>query len=184
LSKLINNFKFFNNRRFLHTKYHPIERRKATILACIFLWSILIAFIIHKYLLGTVTIEGESMSPTLHNGERYIFHRWPYLFSNPGRGDIIVVQDDKDDIKSIKRVVALPGEMLEFRDGNVLINGQRVHEPYLREGTMTFPNNLARQQVAVHDREYFVLGDNRRESHDSRHMGAIDRAHVLGKIDK
>lgn len=122
-------------------------------------------------------VEGSSMEPNLHNGQRLLINKIAY--SNPQRGDIIifppphVANPDKD---FIKRIIGLPGELVEIKDGIVYINGSPLDEPYIEDNAGI---NLA--LTVVPDGEYFVLGDNRGNSQDSRFGWTVPGEDIVGK---
>jgi signal peptidase I len=122
-------------------------------------------------------VEGSSMEPNLHNGQRLLINKIAY--SNPQRGDIIifppphVADPDKD---FIKRIIGLPGEVIEIKDGIVYINGSPLDEPYIEDNAGI---NLA--LTVVPDGEYFVLGDNRGNSQDSRFGWTVPGESIVGK---
>lgn len=172
----------WKKRKLFSFRYVPRERRKAVILACVFFWSIISFFGIRYYLLGTVVVQGDSMKPTLVNGERRLIHRWMYFVRGPRRGEIVVLRDPTDKTLSVKRVIALPDEMLQIRDRRVFVNGRELRERYLEDGVTTHPHYLSDNVYAVNEGHYFVLGDNRAESVDSRHFGAVSRRDIIGRI--
>src|SRR5215472_5999172 len=88
-------------------------------------------FLISHYVLQSVQVSGASMSPTLHDSDHYFLNRWSYEFRAPRRGEIVVVRDPTDGSYCVKRVVGLPGETLRFRNGNFLVDGKELNEPYL-----------------------------------------------------
>jgi signal peptidase I len=129
---------------------------------------------------GRFRIQGQSMEPTLHTGEFVITNKISYLLHEPQRGDIIVfiaphsnVPAREDDY--IKRVIGLPGETVTVSNGQVLIDGQPLDEPYIAE-----PPTYNRSWT-VGPGEYFVLGDNRNHSNDSHDWGMLKREAILGK---
>ena len=118
------------------------------------------------------------MEPALKNGDRILVDR---NFDKLDRGDIVVFYYPVDPTKSyIKRIVGLPGEAVEGRDGKVLINGTALEEPYV-----TPANNRvmsARKEIRVPDDSYYVIGDNRDNSNDSRMWGPLQRKFIYGKF--
>jgi signal peptidase I len=123
------------------------------------------------------------MLPTLQPGNHYILNRWAFHNAGPERGDVVVIRDPADHGFSVKRVIALGGESVHFVDGKVLINGEALKEPYLKPGTYTFTYSKAREQfITCGEDSYFVLGDNRSDSIDSRIYGAVSRKDVLGRV--
>ena len=124
-----------------------------------------------------VKVEGTSMTPILADQERIFVNKFVYKFSSIGRGDIVVFQFPRDPRKSfIKRVVGLPGEAVEIRRGTVYINGEALAEEYpLEDDRGTFP------RLRLPSGHYFVLGDRRRSSNDSRTWGTVPRDNIYGK---
>src|SRR4051812_21069558 len=88
-------------------------------------------FLISHFLFQSVQVVGASMSPTLHNADRYFVNRWMYHVREPRRGDIVVIKDPTDGVYVVKRIVALGGESVYFKDGELYINGKKFFEPYL-----------------------------------------------------
>jgi signal peptidase I len=140
-------------------------------------------FFISHYVLQSVEVSGASMVPTLHDSDRYLLNRLVYDFRAPHRGEIVVVKDPTDGAYCVKRVVGLPGETLYFKDGRLFVNGEELNEPYLRPGTMTFTPERVQQELVVCGKgRYYVLGDNRNNSFDSRFYGPISRQNILGVV--
>lgn len=142
------------------------------------------------YLLATTTVQtvhvvGSSMTPTLASGDLLIASKIDYRLSSPQRGDIVVLKDPLDPTKDfIKRVVGLPGDHILIRDHRVLINGVALTEPYV-DSWVTTPNwPVQPDQVdgeAVPAGSYFVLGDNRDHSSDSRLFGYITKDQISAR---
>lgn len=134
-----------------------------------------IIFLIVNAAIGRFRIESVSMLPNLHEGEYVIVDKVSYLLHPPERGDIIVfTRPNQPDL--IKRVIGLPGDLIEIRGGRVHINGVALDEPYLAE---PINQSMAAQQVAPD--HYFVMGDNRNNSSDSRLFGAIVPSQIVGR---
>ena len=171
-------------RKLFDLRYVAHERRKSLVLGCLLFWSLISFLVIRFFFLGTVIVQGKSMTPTLWDGEQYFIHRWIYMLQEPQRGEIVVVKDPDQKTLDVKRVVGLPNETVEVRDGDVYLDGAKLEEPYLAAGTVTDPHNMAGNRYAIDPKHYFVLGDNRRGSEDSRDFGAVNRRAILGKINK
>ena len=141
--------------------------------------SLLLAFIVIFFLYQPVQVEGTSMTPRLTNHERIFINKFVYRFEPIERGDIIVFWYPLDTSKSyIKRVVGLPGEWVSVVDGRVLINGKPLKESYLpanRYDRQSYPPTYV---PAGH---YYVLGDHRESSNDSRMWGTVDQKYIYGK---
>jgi signal peptidase I len=137
-----------------------------------------------SFAVQTVHVEGLSMFATLDDNDYLIANKIDYRLHAPQRGDIIILRPPTDNSKDfIKRVIALPGEKLLIRDGIVYINGKRLEEPYLPEA-WTVLNNWPTDGTdgsVVPPNEYFVMGDNRNRSQDSRVFGYIGRDRIDGR---
>lgn len=145
--------------------------------------SMLLAFSITLFIKPTI-VNGESMYPTLNNNEYLILNKLSYIKQAPKRGDILVFKTDLIDNKTnkkkdlVKRVIALPGEHIVIKDGEVFIDGKKLNEDYLH-GVNTDGNI----DMIVPQNHIFTMGDNRPKSGDSREIGAINIDDVIGKVD-
>lgn len=143
----------------------------------IFLFIYLLLFQPHK-------IKGDSMQPNFPDGEFLLTDKISYRFHPPQRGDVIVFKvpvNEEDDY--IKRIIGLPGDTVSIKDGFVYVNGQKLEETYLPPGLYTnggifLPNN---KEVVVPDNYFFVMGDNRPYSSDSRAWGFVPKKNIIGK---
>lgn len=138
----------------------------------------LLIFLLIRVVIQNFRIEGYSMEPNLHQGQYLIVNKAVYRWLHPPqRGDIVVFEYPRaPDRDFIKRVIGLPGEMIEVRDGSIYINGVLLDEPYLSEPTHS---NMAPRTLGSD--EYFVIGDNRDNSSDSRSWGPLPRDNIIGK---
>ncbi len=151
--------------------------------------AVVLAAVIRYFLFAPIVVDGLSMMPTLHDQDRMIVNKFSYTIGEPDRFDIIVFHapENKD---YIKRVIGLPGDTVEYRDDTLYVNGEAYEEPYLDEyrakvidGPLTEPFTLEDKigETTVPEGHLFVMGDNRRFSKDSRHIGAVPMEEVLGK---
>lgn len=145
--------------------------------------AVLSYVVISHFFLQSVTVMGRSMTPTLVDSQHYLLNRWVFLVRAPQRSEVVVIRDLIDNSFAVKRIVAGPGDSVEFKDGKVMVNGAELSEPYLPPGTLTFPYGRFKQQsFKCGKADYFVLGDNRMNSADSRTYGPVPRSHILGLI--
>ena len=130
-------------------------------------------------------VEGASMENTLHNGDNLIVDKLSYRFHDPGRFDIIVFPFQfQDNTYYIKRIIGLPGETVQIMDdGSIYINGEKLEENYGMEVIKPETIGRAAEPIELGDDEYFVMGDNRNNSSDSRTdmVGNIKRENIIGK---
>ena len=167
--------------------------------------AVLLALVVVLVLQTTVRnfrVEGSSMSPTLEGGQYLVVDQasffkldeerlsrivpfWTateagaeYAFDPPDRGEVIVFNYPLDPKKDfVKRVVGLPGETVEVRDGTVYVNGEALPEPYLAR-----KDNSEARKVMLGETEYYVIGDNRRNSNDSRAWGPVNEDQIVGRV--
>ena len=158
---------------------------KKDVLEIIFFISlvILFTFLIVTFVAQRTVVEGNSMNPTLQNGDNLIVSKITYKVKDPERFDIIVFPfKESKGTNYIKRVIGLPGETVQIdREGNIYINQKKLEENYGAE-TIKHPG-IAAEPITLGDDEYFVLGDNRNDSKDSRFsdVGNIKRSDIIGK---
>ena len=159
--------------------------------------AIAAALLVQAYLVKPYRIPSESMAATLRPGDRVLVNRVVYHLREPHRGDVIVFRYPEDPhVVFIKRVVGVPGDTLEVRRGRLWVNGRLADEPYVHRtagradptiasgpvagSTMREPWSLARS-YEVPDDSFFVMGDNRTDSDDSRFWGTVPRAAIIGE---
>ena len=160
------------------------ESRQSYIALCIVLWSVLAYLFVSHFIMMRVEIKGASMWPTLLDGQRYILYRCPYLFRAPQRGEIVVIRDPEDHDLSIKRIIALPNDTLEIRRDGVYVNHAKLAEPYLTSFSTYASGNKLIKPLHLGPNDFYVMGDNRDRSADSRIYGAVPRNFILGCIHK
>jgi signal peptidase I len=143
--------------------------------------SVLIALIVILFLYQPVRVEGTSMMPSLVDQERIFINKFSYRFgiSEVNRGDTVVFWFPGDTSKSyIKRVIGIPGDSVEITRGRVFVNHEELTEPYVPE---EYRDRVSVDSVVVPEGEYFVLGDHRSSSNDSRTWGTVGRSFIYGK---
>ena len=145
--------------------------------------ALVITFLLIKYVGQRTVVDGQSMEPTLYNNDNLIVDKISYRFKDPERFDIIVFPYQyKDDTYYIKRIIGLPGETVQIdTEGNIYIDGEILEESYGKE--IIKDPVLAAQPITLGDDEYFVLGDNRNHSGDSRFadVGNVKRSQIIGR---
>jgi len=139
----------------------------------------LFCFFLIAFVAQAFRVQGTSMQPLLADGERIIVNKFVYRFHTIERGDVVVFWYPREpQISFIKRVVGLPGDVVELRRGSLFVNGQRVNEGYL---AAQFKDNDNYPATEVKKGYYFVLGDHRNSSNDSRTWGDVPEKYIYGK---
>jgi len=129
-------------------------------------------------------VSGLSMFPTMHNSDYLITEKISYRIGEPKKGEIIVLKNPKDESQDfIKRIIAVPGDSIRIENNSVFVNGGLISEPYLPAGTPTNPGSFLaeKQTIKAGPNQYFVFGDNRGHSSDSRDWGPITKEEIIGK---
>lgn len=136
-----------------------------------------VLFVIINTLTGRYQVHGQSMEPSLHDGQYVIASKVAYWFHPPERGDVVVLDPPRSSssVPYIKRIIGLPGDIVEIKDRRVWVNGIALNEPYI-----SAPPNYSGNWV-VGENEYFVLGDNRNNSSDSHSWGLLPADRIIGK---
>ncbi|WP_315007432.1 signal peptidase I [uncultured Granulicatella sp.] len=164
---------------------------KPSILSIIWswIWSFIVAFIIvgavYIFLGRPFTVSGASMYPTLHNGDRMILSK----IGDINRFDVVVLKAPDENVEYIKRVIGMPGDTLEMKQGVLYINGKKIEQPFINTEALqkqtVFIDDFTLQsligETKIPEGKYFVMGDNRGVSRDSRMIGLIDRKAIEGK---
>jgi signal peptidase I len=156
--------------RFLRAGWEFLHDLSVAVLFCFFL----IAFVAQAF-----RVQGTSMEPLLQDGERIVVNKFVYRFRVIDRGDVVVFWYPRDpSVSFVKRVVALPGDLVEIRGGELVVNGLAVKEPYL---PASFRDHESHPPTEVRKGYYFVLGDHRRSSNDSRSWGEVPEKYIYGR---
>jgi signal peptidase I len=151
------------------------RRPKRTLVRIAVLVSV--CFVLFKFVLAPIRIVGPSMLPTCRDGRVHVLNRLAYRFHDPRRGDIVGIRYPGEHVLLLKRIIGFPGETVGFHDGRLLINGQRVEEPYVR-----YPCDWEMAPVSVDPGKYFVVGDNRSMPLEFHYWGQFKREKILGKL--
>lgn len=145
--------------------------------------ALLSYYLISHYLVQTVRVIGMSMVPTLHDSQLYLLNRWVLHVRAPARSEIVVLRDPLDGGFAVKRIIGVSGDSIYFREGDIYLNGKKLAEAYLTPGTPTFPSGPVKDQLfQCKPGQFFVLGDNRGNSLDSRVYGPVSKRDILGLI--
>lgn len=141
--------------------------------------ALIAVLIIRTFLFTVIKVEGPSMNDTLWENDRLIVTIADMKINGPQRFDVVITHFPDSDKRYVKRVIALPGETLEIRNGVTYINGEALDEPFV-----THPSTSDFGPYTVPEGQYMVLGDNRSNSHDSRadDVGPVDKDMIIGKV--
>lgn len=171
--------KFRDAREELHKKDEPYRRAANSDFIIYLLTLMAVAICIRTFIFEPVQCIGDSMYPTLMNGEGMFTEKLTYTVSAPQRDDIIICRYPYHTEKCVKRVIAVPGDRISISDGAIYLNGERLDESAYWSG---YIEDSEMPEVTVPERSLFVVGDNRNNSGDSRHVGFIPYWQVKGKV--
>lgn len=142
--------------------------------------AIILVLILRTFVFSASVVEGESMSPTLDDGNKIIFNKLVYLVGEPERADVVIIQRPLKNY--VKRIIALPGEVIEIRNHILYINDEVYEQSYISEEAILNTGNFG--PIEVPKDSYFVMGDNRAISKDSRNgLGFIEDEHIIGRSE-
>lgn len=144
---------------------------------------LLCVFVVPKYVIQRTIVSGDSMEDTLHDGESLLVEKVSYHFSDPDRFDVVVFYPDEEDRSEyyVKRIIGLPGETIQIVEDDIYINGELLPEEYGKQAMVY--SGIAQKPFVLEEDEYFVLGDNRYVSFDSRYeeVGPVHKDMIAGK---
>jgi signal peptidase I len=139
--------------------------------------------LITHFVFQSVQVDGQSMSPTLENFGNYWLNRLAYIRSEPQQCDIVALKDPRDNTLLVKRIIAMPGQSVYLNHGKVYVDSRLLSEPYLPDKTPTYAYEKNESEFFIVGKDkFFVMGDNRNNSTDSRTFGAVPRQNILGKV--
>ena len=140
---------------------------------------VIVLVLVHYFIITIYIVDGVSMDPTFQSGEVGILSRFAYSVGDPKRGDIVVVKypGDPEHKRYVKRIIGLPNETISVGDSAVYINEKKLTENYLDSSTMTDKDG----KWKLGKDEYFLMGDNRFNSNDSRYFGPVEERFIIGK---
>jgi len=142
-----------------------------------------LAFAIRVFIIQPFVVEGESMEPTFQSKDYLITEKISYRLRTPKRGEIIIFNPpDKPSENYIKRIIAVPGDKVAVKSGSVYINDRVITEPYLNELDKTLVAQKEGYTTVLKKGEFFVMGDNRSHSRDSREIGSIPGQNIISKV--
>jgi|SRR5699024_518490 len=164
----------FVSRKKKKRKFEWLEFLKAVVIA------IILVIVVKSFVLSTSIVEGESMEPTLVDGERIVYNKLVYLIDSPDRGDVVII---KRPFKNyVKRIIALPGEKIEMKNHVLYIDDQPSEQEYLTDESDAHTGNFG--PYLIPKEHYFVMGDNRAVSKDSRNgLGLIEEDEIIGRSE-
>lgn len=171
--------KFRDAREELHKKDEPYKKAANSDFIIYLLTLMAAAIFIRTFIFEPVQCIGISMYPTLVGGEGMFTEKLTYTVSAPQRDDIIICRYPYHTEKCVKRVIAVPGDRISISDGAIYLNGERLDESAYWDG---YIEDSEMPEVTVPERSLFVVGDNRNNSGDSRHVGFIPYCQVKGKV--
>lgn len=155
-------------------RHHALASWLRDLALALVVWAIIIIFLYQP-----VHVEGTSMLPSLEDQDRLVINKMAFRIGDIHRGDVVVFRYPRDHTKSyIKRVIGLPGDRIEIYHGRVRVNGEPLTESYV---PVRFTDDRSQPEMLIPSNEYFVMGDHRSISSDSREFGPVDRDLIYGK---
>ncbi len=173
--------------KFYADRHEKLKYKPLWIVLDVVLYLVVIflsAFLLMHFVVQCSAVNGTSMQPTLDNGDMLLLDKLRYRFGDPKRFDIVVVTIDKENkVHYVKRIIGLPGETVQIKDGKVYINGELLEEDVYGKEPIASAG-IASEPITLGEDEYFLLGDNRNDSKDSRKesVGVVYRNQIVGRV--
>lgn len=140
--------------------------------------AVIVAMLFQTYVYAQSEVQNISMQNTLFAGQRLIEDKWSYHFHEPRHGDIVIINGPESEVRLIKRVIAVPDDIIDIHNGDVYLNGEKIEEQYVKGQTFA---GKVEVPFTVEEGQLFVMGDNREHSLDSRAIGPIARSSIEGR---
>ncbi len=140
-------------------------------------FALIAVFLIRTFLFTVISVDGQSMETTLHDGERLIVTVLDMKLSGPQRGDVVICHYPSRTENFVKRVIGVPGDVIWLKDGVTYVNSEPIPEPHIAD-----PDQRSYGPYTLGEGDYFVMGDNRNHSNDSRSVGPLSRDMFIGKV--
>lgn len=172
------------NQEEIETKLKPSNFLRFFELSRSMVLIIMLLYIVYLFLFTFFIVSGPSMEPNYQDKEILLVNKASYWFSEPKRGDVVIFYfPGQKKIKYIKRIIALPGERLELKNNAYYLNGNLLEEKYIPKETITSETIFGKNRWVVPENQYFISGDNRPNSNDSRVFAPISKSEILGKVE-
>lgn len=144
---------------------------------------VILAIVIRVFVIQPYIVEGQSMEQSFQNNDYLITEKISFRFREPQRGEVVIFHPpDNPSVNYIKRIVGLPEDKVEVKDGSVFVNDEKIYEPYLKSNEETLSPKNNDYVYILKEGEYFVFGDNRNHSRDSREIGAIPEENIVSRV--
>ena len=144
---------------------------------------VILAFVIRVFIIQPFIVEGQSMEPTFHNNDYLITEKVTYKFKTPQRGEVVIFHPpDNTSVNYIKRIIGLPGDTVEIKNGSIFVNSKELTEQYLNSDDQTALSQGNQAKITLGEQEYYVFGDNRNHSRDSRELGPIPLSNIVSRV--
>jgi signal peptidase I len=152
------------------------------VLLCVVLWCVLSTAVVHQFLYSSFHVLGASMAPTLREGDWRLVNRWRHQLFGAQQGDLALIRDPESHTHVVKRLIGLPGDVVQILPDGVYVNYRKLYEPYVAPNGYTWSRKMESRPLPLGEYQYFVMGDNRLTSVDSRWYGPVHASQILGLV--